>query len=44
VAKLPFYIVEIIKDQDSQIKQLKTQMARQQQQIELLTARIDTVK
>jgi hypothetical protein len=44
VAKLPFYIVEIIKDQDSQIKQLKTQMAQQQQQIELLTARIDIVK
>jgi len=44
VAKLPFYIIEIIKDQDSQIKQLKTQMERQQQQIELLTARIETVK
>ena len=44
VAKLPFYIIEIIKDQDSQIKELQTKMDHQQQQIELLTTLIETGK
>ena len=43
-AKLSFYIIEIIKDQNNQIKQLQTKMERQAKLIELLTARIETGK
>lgn len=40
-AKLSFYIIEVIKDQDSQIKRLQRKMEQQEKLIELLTARVN---